>query len=149
MKILDVNVLAFAHHPESKDHLWWRDWLQALLDSDAVLGIPEVVFCNVIRVVTLPHWGRPSTTVEALEFCEALRAHARGYVLQPSERHWPIFERICRRAGAKGNLINDAYLAAFAIDLDAEFVTGDRDFGKFPGLTWRLLPENRRRTNPR
>ena len=41
------------------------------------------------------------------------------------------------RLGAKGNLVADAYLAALAIESGCEWITGDRDFSRFPGLRWR------------
>jgi hypothetical protein len=40
-------------------------------------------------------------------------------------------------AGAKGNLVPDAYLAALAIDSGSEWITTDRDYSRFPGLRWR------------
>src|SRR5205085_9093558 len=139
MVILDVNVLVYAAQRESQDHQVFKDWLEALLRSDRTFGVPEVVLCNVVRVVTLPRpWKRPLTTPEALAFCSALRSSPRCLVLQPSERHWQLFEDLCRRANAAANMVNDAYLAAFALDRDAEWVTADRDFARFPGLTWRL-----------
>ncbi len=149
MKLLDVNVLVYAHQREEVQHPFYSRWLSDVLDSDESIAVPEVVLCNFVRVVTLSRpWKKPSTTRDALAFCASLMA-SRCLVLQPGERHWRVFDRLCRASDARGNLINDAYLAAFAIDLDAEFVTADRDFAKFPGLTWRLLPENRRRSNPR
>ena len=55
----------------------------------------------------------------------------------PGARHWAIFERLCKHAGAKGNLVADAYLAALAIERGCEWVTTDRDFSRFEGLKWR------------
>jgi uncharacterized protein len=37
-------------------------------------------------------------------------------------------------AGVGGNLVNDAFLAAVALDADATVVTFDRDFERFAGL---------------
>ena len=42
-----------------------------------------------------------------------------------------------RVAGAKGNLAADACLAALAIESGCEWISGDRDFSRFPGLRWR------------
>jgi predicted nucleic acid-binding protein len=55
----------------------------------------------------------------------------------PGVRHWEIFDRLCRAAGAKGSLVADAYLAALAIESGSEWITTDRDFSRFPGLRWR------------
>src|SRR3970040_71577 len=55
----------------------------------------------------------------------------------PASRDWAIFRRLCLTAGAKGNLVADAYLAAIAIEAGGEWITLDRDFSRFPGLRWR------------
>ena len=150
MVLLDINVLVYAAQRESLHHDVFKHWLDELLASDRAFGVPEVVLCNVVRVLTLPRpWKRRFSAGEALDFCVALRSSPRCLVLQPTERHWTLFEDLCRKVPAEANLVNDAYLAAFALDRDAEWVTADGDFGRFPGLTWRRLPENQLRTNPR
>jgi predicted nucleic acid-binding protein len=58
-------------------------------------------------------------------------------VIAGHDRHWEIFARLCRNAGATGNLVPDAYLAALAIEHGCEFVTCDKDFARFEGLRWR------------
>jgi hypothetical protein len=55
----------------------------------------------------------------------------------PGSRHWTLFLDLCRKAGAKGNLVSDAYHAALAIESGCEWITTDRDFARFPGLRWR------------
>lgn len=40
------------------------------------------------------------------------------------------------QAGARGNLVTDAYLAALAIESGCELVSMDRDFSRFEGLSW-------------
>jgi len=55
----------------------------------------------------------------------------------PGPRHWEIFDRLCRAVDARGNLVPDAYLAALAVESGSEWITGDRDFSRFPGLRWR------------
>jgi hypothetical protein len=54
-------------------------------------------------------------------------------------RHFEIFIHLSKTAGARGNLIPDAYLAALAIESGAELVTTDRDYAGFPNLRWRHL----------
>ena len=45
-------------------------------------------------------------------------------------RHWDIFRDLCERAGARGNLVPDANLAALAIEFGSEWVTTDGDFAR-------------------
>ncbi|CUS38768.1 putative enzyme [Candidatus Nitrospira nitrificans] len=72
-----------------------------------------------------------------MEFAVSVREHPNAVTLTPGERHWEIFQRLCREANAKGNLVADAYLAALAIETGAEWITTDRDYARFPGLRWR------------
>jgi toxin-antitoxin system PIN domain toxin len=73
----------------------------------------------------------------ALAFADALRAQPNAVVVAPGDRHWGIFRQLCIGAGAKGNLVADAYLAALAIESGSEWITTDRDFSRFAGLRWR------------
>lgn len=64
-------------------------------------------------------------------------AHREDALHHAGPRHWGIFRALCADAGAKGNLVPDAYLAAMAIESGCEWVTTDRDFSRFSGLHWR------------
>ncbi len=66
-----------------------------------------------------------------------VRDRANCVVVEPGERHWEIFTRLCQDTHAKGNLIADAYLAALALESGSEWITTDRDYARFPGLRWR------------
>ncbi len=70
-------------------------------------------------------------------FAEQVRNQPNCTLVAPGPRHWDIFTRLCRGAGAKGNLIPDAYLAALAVASGSEWVTTDGDFARFSGLRWR------------
>jgi uncharacterized protein len=45
---------------------------------------------------------------------------------------------LCKKAAVSGNLVQDAWLAALAIESGCEWITFDRDFARFPGLRWRI-----------
>lgn len=76
---------------------------------------------------------------DALAFAAQLREPPNCVPVAPGPRHWEIFRRLCTESGVKGNLVPDAYLAALAIESGCEWVTTDRDFGRFTGLRWRCL----------
>ena len=108
------------------------------IGSDAAFGVSDLVLSGFLRVVTHPRVFAPPTPVgDALEFAEALRAQPNAVPVAPGPRHWSIFTGLCRDAGAKGNLVADAYFAALAIESGSERITTDRDFSRFPGLRWR------------
>ena len=58
-------------------------------------------------------------------------------ILQPSERHWAILNKLLGDAHANGPLITDAHLAVLAIEHGATLRTNDRDFLRFPDVSVR------------
>lgn len=136
-KLLDVNVLVYAHREDAALHVPAKEWLEQLLGSDESYGIPSGVLSSVLRIVTNRRMhAEPSTLEEALTFCAEVRSGV-GYVeLNPGPRHWDIFVSLCRTADARGDRIPDAYLAALAIEHGCELATFDRGFGRYPGLRW-------------
>ena len=149
MILLDVNVLIYAHRVQYVEHAVAAPFLQGLLDAEDRFGVPEMVLHAFVRVVTQKFHTPPTPLDQALEFCDTLRSSPNCVVVQPGERHWQVFSSICRRTGVVGGDITDAYLAAFAIERDDEWVTGDQDFARFPGLRWRNLLDGKVRVNPR
>jgi toxin-antitoxin system PIN domain toxin len=138
MLLVDVNVLVHAHREDAPDHRRYRSWLEALLRGEEAFAVSDLVLSGFLRIVTHPRVFDPPSSLEAaLEFAEQVRSAPRCAVLIPGPRHWEIFARLCRRIGARGNLVPDAFLAALAIDSGSEWMTADRGFARFPGLRWR------------
>jgi hypothetical protein len=136
--LLDVNILVYAHRDDAGDHEKYRRWLEDVMDSGEVFGISELVLSAFVRIVTHPRiYPDPTPLERALDYAGQLRQHDSCFLVSPSERHWEIFDRLCRVAGAKGALVTDAYFAALAIECGAEWITADRDYSRFPGLRWR------------
>lgn len=96
------------------------------------------MLCGFLRIVTHPRiFKTPSPLKNALKFAADLRERENAVALAPGPDHWRIFTTLCEESGAKGNLVPDAYLAALAIETGSEWITTDRDYGRFPGLRWR------------
>lgn len=137
MILVDVNVLVYAHREDAIDHERFRHWLEKAMSSPAAYGMSELVLSGFVRIVTHPKvFSMPSPVADALDFCEQLRGRTNCVTVRPGEHHWRIFDRLVRDAGAKGNLVPDAYLAALAIEHGCEWITTDRDFARFAGLRW-------------
>ena len=131
-------MLVYAFREAAPDHQTYRSWLDSAVASEEPFGLAEIVLSGFVRVVTHPRIFSPPTPIgRALEFTDALRSQPNAVIVAPGERHWEIFERLCIEAGAKGNLVADAYLAALAIESGSEWITTDRDFSRFPRLRWR------------
>lgn len=128
----------YAFHEGTPGHARFREWLASAVVADEPLGLSELVLSGFVRVATHPRvFDLPAPVERALEFADALRSQPNAVAVAPGPRHWEIFERLCAGAGAKGNLVADAYLAALAIESGCEWITTDRDFARFPGLRWR------------
>jgi toxin-antitoxin system PIN domain toxin len=134
----DVNVLLYAFRTDALHHPAYRSWLEDAVNGDEAYGISPQVLCSVIRVSTHPRvYGRPSRLDDALAFARALLGQPTCTVIEPGPRHWSIFENLSRRASATGNLAQDAWFAALAVESGCEWITTDHDYARFPGLRWR------------
>lgn len=138
MRLVDVNVLVYAFREDSPGHAEYRPWLEGLVCSDEAYAVSDHVLAGFLRIVTHPRIFHPPAPLElALAFATAFRGAPNAVPVFPRARHWEIFHRLLREAGARGNLVPDAWLAALAIEHGCEFITTDRDFSRFPGLRWR------------
>ena len=138
MTLADVNVLIYAFRSDAPQHHSARTWLHSLIASGAAFGVSPLALSAVVRIVTGPRaYKTPNTLAEAFAYCNNLLSQPNCRLLEPGDRHWSIFERLCIETGIRGKKISDLWYAALAIEHDCEFITYDRDFARFPGLRWR------------
>jgi toxin-antitoxin system PIN domain toxin len=136
--LTDVNVLVYAHRRDAARHDEYKDWLERAVSGPDPFGLSDLVLSGFLRIVTHPRvFADPTPLPEALEFVRAVRERPDRVSVEPGPRHWSIFLDLCERAGARGNLIPDAFLAALAIEARMEWITTDGDFRRFPGLVTR------------
>jgi toxin-antitoxin system PIN domain toxin len=136
--LADVNVLVYAFRADMEGHARYRDWLESVLNGPEAYGISPQVFCSFLRITTHPRiFVNPSSLAEALEFVRVVQSQPQARVILPGEDHWWIFEALCRESAATGNLVQDAWFAALAIESGCEWITVDRDYARFQGLRWR------------
>jgi hypothetical protein len=139
MILPDVNVLLCAFRSDAPNHAAYRNWLGDVVNGDSAYGISPQVLSSVIRIATHPRvYARPSALSDAFSFARILLAQPHCTVVTPGPRHWSLFQDICVRASASGNLVQDAWVAALAIESGCEWITTDRDFARFRGLRWRV-----------
>lgn len=142
MILPDVSILLYAFRRDSPRHAEYRRWLEELVNAPAAYGVAAQVLASVIRISTHPRiYAQPSTLDEAIEFCGTLLTPDTCTVVHPGDRHWDIFVDLGRKSGTTGNLVQDAWFAALAIESGCEWVTTDRDYSRFPGLRWRFLDD--------
>jgi uncharacterized protein len=138
MYLVDVNVLVYAFRAEMPESDRYANWLHRLLVSDEPFGMSPLVLSGFLRIVTHPKIFVPPTSFEkAMEFVVKITSRTNCVPISPGEKHWNIFLNLCKEANARGTIAPDAYLAAMAIESGCEWITADRGFTRFPGLTWR------------
>jgi toxin-antitoxin system PIN domain toxin len=138
MVLCDVNVLVYAFRKDVPDHSRYHEWLETTVGGPEAFALSELVLSGFLRVVTHPGaFFYPTTLDQAFSFLSVLRERPNCVLVSPGERHWGIFLELCLKAGARGNLVPDAYHAALAIESGCEWITTDRDYARFPGLRWR------------
>jgi toxin-antitoxin system PIN domain toxin len=138
MILPDVNVLINAFRTDAPDHELCRHWLVDVVQGEARFGLSPLALAAVARITTHAKIFRgPAPMPEVFAFCDNLLGQPHCQIIEPAERHWDIFRELCVNARVRGGRVTDAWYAALAIEWDCEWITLDRDFGRFAGLKWR------------
>jgi predicted nucleic acid-binding protein len=110
-----------------------------LVNGAEPYGISPQTLASVVRISTHRQiYARPSSAANVLEFCRLVLEPDQCVPLHPGPRHRAIFDDLCRKSNAAGNLVQGAWFAALAIESGCEWITADRDYARFPGLRWRV-----------
>ena len=138
MVLFDVNILVHSTNGQSPEHQTCFDWLESTINSAANFAAADLVLSGFVRIATNRKiFPQPLSTDDALGVVERIRNRPNCVLVQPGPQHWNVFAELCRKVGARGNLVPDVYLAALAIESGSEWITTDRDYSRFPGLRWR------------
>ncbi len=138
MRCVDANVLVYAHRADLPEHEDYRALLERLANDDEPLGVPDIALSGYVRVITNRRiFTEPTTPSNAWDSLEALIAAPATMRLRPGERHWALFRELAQDIDARGNDVPDAYLAAYAVENNATWLSADRGFARFRRLQWR------------
>ncbi len=137
MKAPAVNLLLYAVDETSVHHAAARTWLDDALSGDESVGFAWVVLLAFLRISTrAPVFASPLQPDEAMEIVEGWLNQPPALIIHPTARHAAILRSLLEPLGVAGNLVNDAHLAALAIEHGAELLSADNDFARFRGLRW-------------
>jgi uncharacterized protein len=137
MFLPDVNVLIYAFRRNVPQHTVCRAWLDHTILSGARFGVSTFALGAVVRITTHARtYQEVSTLDDAFGYCNDILGQPNCQLVEPGERHWDIFQRLCVETGTRGPRVTDAWYAALAIEWGCEWVTLDRDYARFPGLKW-------------
>lgn len=137
MRLVDANVLLYAVNRASPNQERSRAWLDGALAGREAVGFAWVVLLAFLRLSTHPAvFARPLDARQATDLVRTWLAQPAAMIVEPTSRHPEVLAGLLTETGSAGNLVNDAHLAALAIEHGATITTFDADFGRFPGVGW-------------
>lgn len=141
MRLVDTNVLLYAADAGAEKYRTAKVWLEDALSGAETIIIPWATAVGFLRISTNPRfYPRPTSISEAMMFLRAVLAIPVVINGNPDPRHLTRVEELLAATGRGGNLVNDAHLAALALQYDATVVSFDNDFSRFPGVRWERPP---------
>ena len=137
MTLVDANVLLYAVNRDDPHHTESRGWLERELSAGRAVGLAWIALLAFLRLSTKPGlFPAPLAPDTAMAQVRTWTHHPRTIVLSPTTRHADVLAGLLTQFGAGGNLVNDAHLAALAVEHGATIVSYDTDFARFDGVRW-------------
>ncbi len=138
MILLDANLLLYAEDRLSPHHDRARAWWDGRLSDTKPVCLCWPVLSAFIRIGTNRRvFQHPLTLPEAISRVKSWLDQPCVRMIQPTEKHWTLFQNMLVQGKATANLVSDAHLAALAVEHDCELYSTDSDFSRFPRLRWR------------
>jgi uncharacterized protein len=135
MKLVDTNLLVYAHVQALAQHAPARRWLEQSLSEDEAVGLAWASVLGFLRVVTNPRIFRVPLLVDrAVAVVDDWLEQQAVEIILPTPRHWSTLRQMLTAGQAGGPMATDAHLAALSLEHGATVYTTDRDFSRFPGV---------------
>jgi uncharacterized protein len=137
MDLVDTNVLIAAFRPDHVEHRRLKRSLELRLARPSSVTFPHFVEVAFERIVSHPKiFRQPSRFQEADAFLQAIRTSGAFEELSILPGFRKVLAELADKLRLAGNDLNDAYLAAIAIDSGFRLISIDEGFHRFPGLKW-------------
>jgi toxin-antitoxin system PIN domain toxin len=137
VKLVDANLLLYATDARSPRHAPARSWLEQQLSGGETIAFAWVVLLAFVRLSTSPHvFARPLSPGRAFGVVDRWLGQPCAVIVHPGNRHAAVVRQLLEPLGTAANLVNDAHLAALALEHGAELNSCDADFSRFLGLRW-------------
>ncbi len=143
MNVVDANVLIYAVNTSAEHHADSRRWLDQALSGSDTVGFSWVSMLAFVRLSTkVGLFPTPLAIDAATDQIREWLAAPSAVIVEPTPRHVEVWAGLLSSVGTGGNLVNDAHLAALAVEHRAQVRTYDSDFGRFPGVSWARPPSS-------
>ncbi len=135
MILVDANVLLYAVNEDSHHHRAARAWLDDALSGGRTVAFTWIVIVAFVRLATRDGlFPKPLAVEAALDQVDDWLGAYPAVILSPGSAHARILRELLSDSGTAGNLVNDAHLAALAIEHRCSIASFDRDFERFTGI---------------
>lgn len=131
----DANIFLHTLNLRSAQHEVCRRWLDNATAANLILLINDLTECAFLRISTLPRLGF-SDVPTTLKFWHRLLEYKHTERINPRDDHSSILSGLIVGLNLCGNDVNDAWLAALAMEHGAILVSTDEGFARFPKLNW-------------
>jgi hypothetical protein len=135
--LVDANLLIYAGVSSVPEHERARLWLDEQMSGGARVGLPWHSLLAFLRITTRRvAFAQVQSTDAAWKQVRDWLSQPPVWIPQPTERHADLLSTLLADAGASGDLVSDAHLAALAIEHGLTICSNDRDFARFRGVRW-------------
>ena len=136
MILLDANLLIYANDADSPHHDVVRPWFEDTIGAPSRVGLPWSTLLAFVRLLGNPRITcRPIPLEQTWSRVRQLLSRPNVWIPLPTDRHESVMTELL--AGeSRADLVNDAHLAALAIEHGLTVCSADRDFARFPGVRW-------------
>jgi toxin-antitoxin system PIN domain toxin len=135
--IVDANILLYARNEVDPRHAAARNWLEEALNGSTRVGLPWWSLAAFVRIATNPRaFPEPLSPKQAMLQVEEWLDAPRAWLAEPTAQYRDVFVSLVRSHDVRGPLVNDAQLAALAIDHGVPVVSTDADFARFRSVEW-------------
>jgi toxin-antitoxin system PIN domain toxin len=141
VRLVDANVLLYAVNRSARHHERSRRWLDGALSGGETVAFAWLALLAFVRLATKAElFPSPLSIAQAMDRVDAWTAAGPAVVVEPGPNHAALVRNLLGELGTGGNLVNDAHLAALAIEHRCSIVSFDNDFGRFPTVAWAAPP---------
>ena len=138
MILPDLNLLLYAYNPHVRQHHAAKSWWQAAVTAPELIALPHEVLFGFVRIATNPRLGPAAVELHAAQsVVDGWLGLPNTRVITPTAGHFARVMKLLETAMARGAVLSDAILAAYAIEHRATLCSNDADFARFAGLDWR------------
>ncbi len=138
MILVDANILLYAEDQLSPHHKAACTWWDVQLSGSSPVCLCWAVLGAFIRISTNPRvFSQPLSLNQAVSRTQSWLDQPCTRIIQPTQRHWIVFQKMLLEGQAVANLVSDAHLAALAAEHGCELISTDSDFSRFAGIRWR------------